>query len=155
MKAIIILAFGIAMLVCAMNCTQTKGPDNQQATIDSLQRLVDLLKPGLGEFMMQFEYHHNKLAKTIAEKKYDQSAYEVDEIKEVAEKIEKLQVTNDKLTGAFSGFYEKYLKSPLDVLADAAAKKDDQALHINYIALTNNCNSCHHENNMSFMTIEP
>ena len=105
--------------------------------------------------MIQLEYHHTKLAKTIAEKKYDQVSYEVDEIKEVAEKIEKLHITNDKLTGPFANFYEKYLKSPLDILADAAAKKNDQALQTNYIALTNNCNSCHHENNMSFMKIEP
>ena len=155
MKTTIILFVGISFLIFFINCSQTKAPDNQQATIDSLQHIVELLKPGLGEFMIQLEYHHTKLAKTIAEKKYDQVSYEVDEIKEVAEKIEKLHITNDKLTGPFANFYEKYLKSPLDILADAAAKKNDQALQTNYIALTNNCNSCHHENNMSFMKIEP
>jgi len=39
------------------------------------------------------------------------------------------------------------------VLADAAAKKDDASLKTNFISLTNNCNSCHHENNMAFMKI--
>jgi predicted transcriptional regulator len=105
--------------------------------------------------MMQFEYHHTKLSKTIAEKKYDQVAYEIDEIREVAEKIEKLKINNDKLKAPFSTFYDKFLKSALDALGDADTKKNDQALQTNLIALTNNCNSCHNENNMSFMKIQP
>ncbi|MBS1973619.1 MAG: cytochrome c, partial [Bacteroidetes bacterium] len=77
------------------------------------------------------------------------------EIKETAERIAQLNIANDKLTKPFSNFYDKYLQEPLQILAGAASKKDDAALKTNFISLTNNCNSCHHENNMAFMKITP
>ena len=136
-----------------VSCQQQPAPGNNQASIDSLKNIIAQLKPGLGEFMIQIKYHHDELDKAIKEKSYERAAYEIDELKETAEKIQQLQITNDKLQQPFAFFYDKYLKSPLETLSTAAANKDDAALHTNIIALTNNCNSCHHENNMSFMQI--
>jgi hypothetical protein len=125
------------------------------AVIDSLKTLVNNLKPGLGECMIQLKYHHDRLGEAITARDYERAAYEVDEMKETTEKIIQLNITNDKLQKPFALFYEKYLQSPLGTLADAAAKKDGATLHVNFISLTGNCNSCHHENNMSFMKIDP
>lgn len=127
--------------------------DSLVAGIDSLKTLAEALKPGLGEFMLQLKYHHDRLGEAITAKDYERAQYEIDEMKETAEKIIHLNITNDKLTQPFAGFYEKYLQSPLQVLADVAAKKDGAALRVNFISLTGNCNSCHRENNMSFMKI--
>ena len=134
-------------------CTNQPPANNNQAAIDSLNKIINQLKPGLGEFMLQIKYHHDSLGKAINNKDYDRAAYEVDELKETTEKIQQLNITNDKLQKPFAIFYEKYLQTPLNVLADAAAKKDDASLKTNFISLTNNCNSCHHENNMAFMKI--
>jgi len=138
----------------AISCKEEKAADNKQAQIDSLKTVIAQLKPGLGEFMLQIRYHHDSLGKAIINKNYERAAYEVDELKETAEKINQLNITNDKLQKPFELFYEKYLQSPLASLAEAAEKKDDIALKNNFTALTNNCNSCHHENNMAFMKIE-
>ncbi len=151
-------AFLICGICCAIfmtnSCNQQSATDNKQAEIDSLKNITSKLKPGLGEFMLQIKYHHDSLGKAIAIKDYERTAYEIDEIKETAERIEQLNITNDKLQKPFAIFYEKYLQSPLQTLADAASKKDDAALKTNFISLTNNCNSCHHENNMAFMKIQ-
>ena len=103
--------------------------------------------------MIQVRYHHDSLGKAIINKDYERAAYEIDELKETAEKIQLLHITNDKLQKPFAFFYDKYLQLPLQVLAEAASKKDNASLRTNFISLTNNCNSCHHENNMAFMKI--
>jgi len=141
------------LLMEISGCTNQPPANNNQAAIDSLNKIINQLKPGLGEFMLQIKYHHDSLGKAINNKDYDRAAYEVDELKETTEKIQQLNITNDKLQKPFAIFYEKYLQTPLNVLADAAAKKDDASLKTNFISLTNNCNSCHHENNMAFMKI--
>ena len=152
MKNIAIAAFYF-LLIALAGCSPQPVPDNSQARIDSLNKIITQLKPGLGEFMLQIKYHHDSLGKAINNKDYDRAAYEVDELKETTEKIQQLNITNDKLQRPFAIFYDKYLSSPLQVLAEAAAKKDDASLRTNFISLTNNCNSCHHENNMAFMKI--
>ena len=141
-------------LTSIISCSPQPAPDKSRAAIDSLNKIINQLKPGLGEFMLQIKYHHDSLGKAITNKDYERAAYEVDEIKETTEKIEQLNITNDKLQKPFAIFYDKYLQAPLNVLADAAAKKDDVSLKTNFISLTNNCNGCHHENNMAFMKIQ-
>jgi hypothetical protein len=154
MKILIVILAIVIINSIFTSCQQQTPPDNK-SEIDSLRTIIGQLKPGLGEFMMQFEYHHDRLAKSIQAKDYERSAYETDEIKETAEKLIQLHITNEKLQQPFVFFYDKYLKSALENIADASAKKNDVALSTNYIALTTNCNGCHHENNMSFMKIEP
>jgi cytochrome c556 len=152
MKIILVCVISLILIVLAISCQQ-QSVDNKQAAIDSLTNMTNHLKPGLGEFMLQIKYHHDELGKAITNKDYERAAYEIDELKETTGKIKQLNITNDKLQKPFSFFYEKYLESPLNILADAAAKKDNATLRTNFIGLTNNCNSCHRENNMAFMKI--
>ena len=148
---------GLITAICLLfflqfGCGQQAATENQHA-IDSLKIRLEQLKPGLGEFMTEIKYHHDELGKSISNKDFERSAYEVDEIKEITDKVKQLRITNDKLTRPFPEFYDAYLKAPLAALADAAAKKDEAALRINFVSLTNNCNSCHQANNMRFMHI--
>jgi hypothetical protein len=154
MKSLFVIITLIALIACWAGCQQRSQAAGTQATLDSLRTLVNNLKPGLGEFMIQLKYHHDRLGEAIAAKDYERAAYETGEMQETAEKIVQLQISNDKLQQPFVVFYEKYLQSPLSILADVAAKKDAAALRTNFTALTANCNSCHHENNMPFMKIE-
>ncbi|HLK27604.1 MAG TPA: hypothetical protein VKT28_03425 [Puia sp.] len=154
MKTMLFCGVCYIMILIFNSCNQQTITDNKQAEIDSLKTIIAQLKPGLGEFMLQIRYHHDSLGKAIINKNYERAAYEIDELKETAEKIEQLNITNDKLQKPFAIFYEKYLQSPLQTLADAASKKDDASLKTNFISLTSNCNSCHKENNMEFMKIE-
>lgn len=155
MKISITILLVIFLIATINSCRQQIPPDNNQETIDSLKMMIAQLRPGLGEFMMQFEYHHDKLAKSILDKNYERAAYETDELKETAERINQLHVSNDKLQQPFIFFYDKYLKSVLESLSNAAERKDKAALNTNIVALTSNCNSCHRENKMGFVKIEP
>jgi hypothetical protein len=152
MKTTSLCVIMLILIVLAIGCQQ-QSVDNKQAAIDSLTNMINHLKPGLGEFMLQIKYHHDELGKAITNKDYGRVAYEIDEMKETTDKIKQLNITNDKLQKPFSFFYEKYLESPLNILSDAASRKDEATLKTNFIGLTNNCNSCHHENNMTFMKI--
>lgn len=144
----------VTFLVATINSCRQQAPlNNNQETIDSLKMLIAQLRPGLGEFMMQFEYHHDRLAKSILDKNYERAAYETDELRETAERINQLHISNDKLQQPFIFFYDKYLKSVLESLSNAAEKKDEATLNTNIVALTSNCNSCHHENKMAFLKI--
>jgi hypothetical protein len=143
--------FLIATLAIA--CHQSLQRDDSRQTIDSLGNLIQLLKPGLGEFMVQLEFHEERLSKSIMDKNYERAGFEIDEIAEVAEKVEQLRISNDKLKQPFSEFYHKYLNSPLNDLKGAAEKKDDAALKSGLVSLVNNCNSCHQENSMGFLKI--
>lgn len=152
MKATSLCVTMLILIVLAISCQQ-QPVDNKQSAIDSLTNAINHLKPGLGEFMLQIKYHHDELGKAITNKDYKRASYEIDEMKETTDKIKQLNITNDKLQKPFAFFYEKYLESPLNILADAASKKDDATLKTNFTGLTSNCNSCHHENNMAFMKI--
>jgi hypothetical protein len=134
-------------------CSHLETSSNQQSAIDSLNRIVELLKPGLGEFMVQLEFHEERMAKGIQEKNFERAAFEIDELNEVAEKVEQLRITNDKLKGSFGEFYKKYLNVPLDSLKASADRKDAQAMQNHLITLVTNCNNCHKENSMSFLKI--
>src|SRR5579863_6906808 len=114
----------LILTVWGTGCQQ-QPVDNKQAAIDSLNSAINHLKPGLGEFMLQIKYHHDELGKALTNKDYGRAGYEIDEIKETTDKIKQLNITNDKLQKPFAFFYEKYLESPLNVLSDAASKKDD------------------------------
>jgi hypothetical protein len=154
MKFISFTGTSMILFALIMSCNQQPATDHLQAQIDSLNNTISRLKPGLGEFMLQIKYHHDELGRAITARDYDRAAYEVDEMKETTDKIKSLHITNDKLQKPFIVFFEKYLESPLNILAQAAAGKDNAALRTNFTGLTNNCNACHHENNMAFMKIE-
>ena len=103
--------------------------------------------------MVQLEFHEQRLAKGIHEKNFDRVSFEIDEMNEVAEKVEQLKISNDKLKGSFGSFYKKYLNAPLDSLKSSAERKDVNALQNHLVTLVTNCNSCHKENNMGFLEI--
>ncbi|MDR3716249.1 MAG: hypothetical protein P4L51_25885 [Puia sp.] len=173
MKSLFVLFFLFSWLVTGIGCRQDTGGDRPeqrrgvtggdggkddpggywQVRVDSLTALVRALTPGLGEFMVQLKYHHDRLAEAVSAKDFERSAYEIDELKETAEKIQLLRITNEKLQEPFPVFYQKYLQAPLESLAASAQQKDLRALKTNLEALTSNCNSCHHENNVAFMHI--
>jgi hypothetical protein len=101
-KMVLLYVTGSAILT--IGCGTGAPVNSNQATIDSPRQIILQLKPGLGEFMTQFEYHHDRLGKAIAQKDYERVAYETDEIKETTEKLKALQISNDKLKDAFPVF---------------------------------------------------
>jgi hypothetical protein len=148
-----LLPFTIFSIFLFSACSQGEIASGQQGTIDSLKQTIELLKPGLGEFMVQLEFHEERLARGIREKNFERASFEIDEINEVAEKVEQLRINNDKLKASFGSYYKKYLYAPLDSLKSSADRKDANALQNHLITLVTNCNNCHKENSMGFLQI--
>ena len=92
MKTMMASAAFYFILIITTSCNPQPVPDNTRAAIDSLNKIINQLNPGLGEFMLQIKYHHDSLGKAILEKDYERAAYEVDELKETTEKIEQLNI---------------------------------------------------------------
>ena len=101
-------------------CKQTSSLDNTETTINSLQQIINGLKPGLGEYMMQLEYHHDRL-KTAAEiNNIERVSYETEELAELPEKIKLFHNKHEKLQAkTFTEWTNAYIKPSLKSIKDA------------------------------------
>src|SRR5678815_372778 len=79
-------------------CNQQNGDLSKfQAQIDSLQnKLNNTYKPGFGEFMSSIQVHHNKLWFAGQNQNWKLADFEVNEIKETVEAIEKYQTEREE-----------------------------------------------------------
>lgn len=126
--------------------------DNTQALqhqIDSLQhQLADTYKPGFGEFMSNIQAHHIKLWFAGQNKNWDLADFEVHEIMEALEDIQKYQ--SDRKESQLVDMINPTLDS-----VNMAIEQKDAALFTNsYVALTNTCNRCHQSANFAFNVVK-
>jgi len=76
---------------------QTDKTQLLQNRIDSLEgKLADTYKPGFGEFMSSIQVHHNKLWFAGQNDNWKLAEFEVNEIKETVEAIEKYQTEREE-----------------------------------------------------------
>jgi len=120
-----------------------------QTRIDSLEgKLADTYKPGFGEFMSSIQVHHNKLWFAGQNDNWKLADFEVNEIKETVEAIEKYQTEREesKKIGM--------LKPALDSVDVAIRQKNAAMFRSSYVFLTNTCNSCHRSVNFEFNVVK-
>ena len=120
-----------------------------ETRIDSLERrLVDTYKPGFGEFMSSIRVHHNKLWFAGQNDNWKLADFEVNEIKETVEAIEKYQTEREesKKIGM--------LKTALDSVDAASQQKDAAMFRSSYVLLTTICNGCHRSVNFEFNVVK-
>jgi len=148
MKYIGIL-FAVA-LISFVSCNQhTDNTQALQAQIDSLQtRLQQSYKPGLGEFMSGIQVHHNKLWFAGINNNWKLADFELSEIKETLEDIQKYN-TDRKEVPSIS-----MLSGPIDEVNKAIQGKDEAQFKAGFMLLTNTCNTCHHANHFEFNVIK-
>src|SRR6187549_1736954 len=74
------------------SCNQPKSDHVLQNRIDSLEhKLADTYKPGFGEFMSSIQVHHNKLWFAGESQNWKLADFEIHEIQESIDDIEKYQ----------------------------------------------------------------
>jgi len=120
-----------------------------QAQIDSLQtKLNDAYKPGFGEFMSSIQIHHNKLWFAGQGQNWKLADFEIHEIQEIVEDIEKYQT--DRKESRQIGM----IKPALDSVLSAIEQKSSTAFKSSYLLLTNTCNNCHKATNFEFNQVK-
>lgn len=137
----IIYAFFLAVLF--LQCDMKK--QNQK---------IDDITPGLGEYMAIVEYHHNNLSAAIKKQNYQRADYELDELMEVFETMQKLHNNHEKLSQPLEMLLPQFMYSKIENIRAKIKTKDSISVKNAFKELTNNCNSCHAVNKMEFIIVE-
>ena len=120
-----------------------------QSRIDSLEtKLAETYKPGFGEFMTGIQAHHSKLWFAGQNENWKLADFEVHEIIEAIEDIQKYQTERkeSKMIGM--------INAPLDSVTHAIDQKNSAMFKSSYTLLTNTCNSCHRETDFDFNIVK-
>src|SRR5437867_4302856 len=135
MKQIIFLITIAGLFGCNQ---QTGNTQVLQSRIDSLEsKLADTYKPGFGDFMGSVQVHHNKLWFAGQNKNWKLADFEVHEIMEAVNDMQKYQT--ERKESQMVGM----INPALDSVNAAIQQKNAALFKSSYILLTNTCNNCH------------
>jgi hypothetical protein len=146
MKQIVIILLTLGFFACNEHTDNTQVLQNR---IDSLEtKLADSYKPGFGEFMTGIQAHHSKLWFAAQNENWKLADFEVHEIIEAIEDIQKYQTERkeSKMIGM--------IDPALDSVTKAIDQKNSAMFKSSYILLTNTCNSCHRETDFEFNIVK-
>ena len=121
---------------------------NYQKKIDSLVSIVSAMKPGLGEYMLSAQIHHNKLWFAGKSGNWDLAKFELDEIKETLDDAIAIETDRPEIKSI------PMIYPFLDSLQQAVNQKDTLAFKRNFGLLTNTCNTCHESVHFGFNKIK-
>lgn len=146
MKQTFIIIVTCGLLACNQ---QTKKIQVLQNRMDSLQKkLSDTYKPGFGEFMSAIQAHHSKLWFAGKNENWKLADFEVHEIMEGIENIQKFQ-TERKESQMIEIIYPA-----LDSINKAIQQKNFSLFKSSFTLLTSTCNNCHRAANFEFNVVK-
>ena len=139
----------IILVLGLYSCNNPNKMAVLQSQIDSLEiKLSEVYKPGFGEMMNSIQSHHLKLWYAGKNQNWKLAEFEINELNEVVENIEKFQ-NKRKETKLI-----KMMNPALDSLTTAARQQDENLFVKSYTRLTNSCNSCHKLTDFEFNTVK-
>lgn len=140
---LILLSFGF------FSCDQHSNNNVSQNRIDSLEsKLSQTYKPGFGEFMSSIQAHHSKLWFAGQNENWKLADFEVHEIMEIFEDIQKYQ------TGRKESQMISMINPAIDSVSNAIKRKNTTQFKSSYSLLTNICNDCHSATNFEFIVVK-
>lgn len=146
MKAIAILSIILFLFSCERSSKQSRA---LQLHVDSVEKqLAATYKPGFGEFMSSIQSHHAKLWFAGQNKNWKLADFEVHEIMEAIENIQKFQTERSESKVI------TMINPALDSVNNAIAHQNIAHFTAAYTLLTNTCNSCHQEVKFEFNVVK-
>ncbi|HUH28437.1 hypothetical protein [Gelidibacter sp.] len=146
MRPLFFILMTLGLFACNQQNDQTQSLKNK---IDSLEsKLADTYKPGFGDFMGSIQAHHSKLWFAGLYENWDLADFEVHELMEAIEDIEKFHEGREEtlLIGM--------IMPPLDSISNAIEQKNTALFNSSYTSLTNTCNQCHKAVDMEFIIVK-
>ncbi len=143
----------VAMLLL-VGCTHSAVPSTDASKIAALEKQISEMKPGFGEIMGVVQQHHAKLYFAGVAQNWELAQYQLDEIKEGLEDIQKYYPTFKEVKLSISELMPKMMKASLADVAAAIHKKDKGNFIRTYSAMTNSCNACHQAAEHGFVVIQ-
>ncbi|HWB90463.1 MAG TPA: hypothetical protein VG605_01370 [Puia sp.] len=142
--------FFIAGFIALAACN-AGGRENAalQAQVDSLQKKLDeAYRPGLGEFMSGIQVHHAKLWFAGTAGNWKLADFEVGEIKETLDDIEKYCADRPEVSSL------PMIRPALDSISAAVGAGNGPAFRSAFVLLTGTCNNCHRATKHEFNVIK-
>ena len=142
------LILGLSAMILLMGCGKATDVDTWHKKADSLAVQVMQMRPGLGEYMLSVQMHHNKLWYAGNSADWELAGFEIGEIKEQLEHArlvctDRPEIKTLPMIDPFVSGLEKSVK-----------QKDTAAFKRTFIELTANCNACHKSVHFDFIRIK-
>ncbi|MBS1603343.1 MAG: hypothetical protein JST42_11790 [Bacteroidetes bacterium] len=146
----VIKYFLLAGFIALAACNSGNSTNSElQGRVDSLQKkLDDAYRPGLGEFMSGIQVHHAKLWFAGEAGNWKLADFEVGEIKESLDDIEKYCTDRPETISL------PMIREPLDSVSAAVGAANEAAFKKAFVVLTNTCNNCHRATKHEFNVIK-
>lgn len=147
MRKVLLFIFSISLLVsCKQDESKITHLENQ---IEELkQELDNVYTPGFGDIMGNIQRHHSKLWFSGNNKNWKLAEFEIHEIKENFEDLEKYHECKNEIK------YIAMIEPVIQTLDSVIKKKNFEQFEENFVLLTNTCNSCHTVTNHEFIEIK-
>lgn len=135
-------------VLCALTMATASAQDSH---MHHTPRAAAGYVPGLGEIMALQQMRHAKLWLAGSQKNWPLADYELDELREGFDDVQKMHATHD---GVPVGAMVKSLTAaPVAALGKAIEAKDAAAFGKSFDQLTDACNSCHRAAKRAFIVI--
>jgi hypothetical protein len=138
------VAFGI--FACRQQADSTQVLQNKITSLEN--KLQNTYRPGFGEFMSGIQAHHAKLWFAGQHQNWKLADFEVHEIMEAVEAIQKFQTERKESQ------LMVMIKPSLDSVNKAIEKKNPTLFKGSYAMLTNSCNNCHRATAFEFNVVK-
>lgn len=145
LKKIILFFNCILLFSCQQEQSNTKQLEEKIKELES--KLQDTYKPGFGEFMGNIQVHHNKLYFAGINKNWELADFEVNEIKEAMEDINKFCTDRPEAKSI------EMINPALDSISRVITNQNSENFNGAFIYLTNTCNNCHRNTSHGFNLI--
>ncbi|MDP4221416.1 MAG: hypothetical protein Q8916_10495 [Bacteroidota bacterium] len=148
MRSIVISALLLSVVIgCSDSDPNATKLAKLQAEIDSLNKKIVQLQPGLGEVMSAIQMHHAKLWFSATNENWKLAAFEIGEIKEQLEAAEHLASTRPEIASL------PMIYPPVDSITHTIDAHDLAGFRGAFEYLTYTCNKCHETNKFEFNVI--
>jgi hypothetical protein len=144
------LVFTFSVFLFLSSCSDNSQQLSElQTQVNELKKKVnDAYKPGFGEFMSNIQVHHAKLWFAGNNENWKLAEFEINEIKETIEDIQKFQSEREETKTL------PIINAPLDSVQFAIENKNLYKFKGSFTSLTNTCNFCHQAVKFEFNKIK-
>lgn len=152
MSTLLMSTLNSLFLLFSPTCAIASNSDAEK--IVALEKQVAELKPGFGEIMGVVQQHHAKLFYAGSAKNWSLADYELDEIKEGLEDLEKYYPTFKEIKAHIDVLIPKIMNGSLQEVSSAILSKDEAKFLKSFNVMTNSCNTCHQAAEHGFIVIQ-
>ena len=112
---------------------------------DSLKKEIQVIKPGLGDLMLEIQVHHNKLWFAGKQENWPLAQFEHDEIMEILTQAQKIETERAEVK-----LFKVMIFPQLDSVQKSITQKNADHFTTTFTNLTNACNNCHTDTKYNF-----